>query len=255
MEKVIEMIYKSLIELKNDMNPDQFCRQEIAKWTQQHIMQTGNKIGRVLDIGLGDAQDLLLIRDSTQEARIEIYGIEFNKSRIRKAREKGIEVFPINIEKEPIPLSDDSLDVLIANHVIEHLKELFFFFSEVSRVLKPGGIGIIGCPNLGGWHNRLALLFGHQPPCMKLLGSHIRGITIPSFKEFIEFGGFFKIQKIKGRAFYFAPGFLSQSLASLLPGLAAATHFVILRTNKPGKFIEVLDMDIPGITDTPYFRG
>jgi len=34
-------------------------------------------------------------------------------------------------------------------------------------------------------------------------------------------------------------------------------HFVLflLLTDKPGLFIEALDSDIPGITDTPYYRG
>jgi hypothetical protein len=48
---------------------------------------------------------------------------------------------------------------------------------------------------------------------------------------------------------------LSRVLAEIVPGLCSAVHFVMVRTDKPGTFIDVLDMDIPGIQDTPYFRG
>jgi hypothetical protein len=71
----------------------------------------------------------------------------------------------------------------------------------------------------------------------------------------VERGGFFSVERVKGRAFYFAPGFLSASLANIFPGLGSAVHFVIRRTGKPGRFIEVLDSGIEGIGDTPYYRG
>ena len=246
------MFVALLVKLKNRMGADVFARSEIAQWARSHVEQSKHEPARILDIGLGGAEDLLSLRRETSRLNVELYGIECYEPRIARARELGIEVFEINVERERIPLPNASLDVLTANHVIEHLKELFFFFSEVSRVLRPGGICIIGCPNLGAWHNRLALLWGEQPPCIEILGSHVRGITIPGFKRFIEFGGYFAVTKVKGRAFYLAPGSLSQSLASLFPGLAAGVHFVMQRTEKPGTFIEVLGMGIPGIEDTPY---
>jgi SAM-dependent methyltransferase len=237
------------------MGADLFAREEIGAWVREHVERCGHQPGRVLDVGLGGAEDLMSLQRADSRVRLDVYGIECHPPRIAGARARGIKVFPINVERERIPLPDASLDVLMANHVIEHLKELFFFFSEVSRVLAPGGICIIGCPNLGSWHNRMALLCGQEPPCMRVLGSHVRGITIPGFRRFIEHGGFFKVERVKGRAFYLVPGSLSQTLASLFPGLAAGVHFVMSRTDKPGTFIEVLDMGIPGMEDTPYFRG
>lgn len=249
------MFVEQLVKLKNRMGGDVFARSEIAGWARSHVEQSKHEPARILDVGLGGAEDLLSLRRETSRLKVELYGIECHEPRIAKAREQGIEVFAINVERDRIPLPNATLDVLMANHVIEHLKELFFFFAEVSRVLRPGGICIIGCPNLGGWHNRLALLFGEEPPCMRILGSHVRGITIPGFKRFIECGGYFTVKEVKGRAFYLAAGSLSQSLARLFPGLASGVHFVMQRTDKPGTFIEVLDMGIPGMEDTPYVRA
>ena len=93
---------------------------------------------------------------------------------------------------------------MIANHVIEHLKELFWLFGNLSRVLKVGGIAIIGCPNLASWHNRAALLLGQQPPSAKMLGPHVRGITLLGFKSFIEYGGYFEVVRRKGSNFTFS---------------------------------------------------
>jgi SAM-dependent methyltransferase len=249
------MLMQAVVRFKNRLGPDVFARREIASWARQHIEKSRHSPVRILDVGLGGAEDLLSLREQTRDLQVELYGVECLDWRIARAREQGIRVFAIDIERERIPLEDASLDVLMANHVVEHLKELFFFFSEVSRVLRPGGICIIGCPNLGSWHNRLALLFGQEPPCARVLGSHVRGITIPGFRRFIEHGGFFRLERVKGRAFYLAPGVLSQGLATLFPGLGSAVHFVMSRTDRPGTFIEVLDMGIPGIEDTPYFRG
>lgn len=153
-------------------------------------------------------------------------------------------------------MADEFFDVVLANHVIEHTKELFWIFAEISRVLVKGGIAIIGCPNLGSWHNRVALLFGHQPPGMKTLGPHIRGITRRAFKQFIECGGYFTLEAYKGSNFYPLPGGnVNRMFAATFPTLCASHHFLIRRTSKPGTFIQVLDSGIPGINDTPYFRG
>ena len=42
-----------------------------------------------------------------------------------------------------IPYEDDSFDVIIANHVIEHISDERKALSEVRRVLKPGGFAIL----------------------------------------------------------------------------------------------------------------
>ena len=248
-------ILDRLADVKNSLRPDVFARSEIAGWVGRHLRESGSSRPRVLDIGLGGAEDLAELGSAAGSMMIDVLGIECNPERIAAACAQGIEVHAIDIESERIPVPDASLDVVTANHVVEHLKEVFFFFSEVSRVLKPGGIAIVGFPNLGAWHNRLALLFGAEPPCMRMLGSHVRGITIPGFRRFIEFGGFFTVERVQGRAFYLLPRRLGAIAGSAAPGLAAAVHFVLRRTNRSGTFIEVLDMGIAGVEDTPYRRS
>ena len=47
---------------------------------------------------------------------------------------------------ERIPLADNSVDVLIANHVLEHVYRLDQCLREIQRVIRPGGIAILQTP-------------------------------------------------------------------------------------------------------------
>ncbi len=49
--------------------------------------------------------------------------------------------------RNPLPFRDESVDVFYSHHVIEHLPDLAFHFSELFRCLKPGGIFRVGGPN------------------------------------------------------------------------------------------------------------
>lgn len=50
-----------------------------------------------------------------------------------------------------IPFDDDSFDVLMANHLMEHVDDDYKVLSEFYRVLKPGGWGILQVPI--DWNN------------------------------------------------------------------------------------------------------
>ena len=244
---------RSLARLKDHTNDLNFATDRVARWATGHL-RTVPAPHRVLDIGLGSARDLLAVKEAFCQD-IELHGIESQPHWIKQANERGIQTSDIDIERQKIPADDEFFDVVIANHVIEHTKELFWIFNEISRVLKKGGIAIIGCPNLGSWHNRVALLLGMQPPCMKILGPHSRGITRPGFAEFIERGEYFELLQSVGSNLYPFPHRLNEALSNVVPGLCASMHFLLRRTEQRGSFLEVLDSGVPGIQDTPYFRG
>jgi SAM-dependent methyltransferase len=51
----------------------------------------------------------------------------------------------------PLPFADDTFAIVFAEHMIEHLRidKVGFFLGEVRRVLKPGGLFRVSCPDLG----------------------------------------------------------------------------------------------------------
>src|ERR1700722_11986938 len=139
-------MYQLLQRLKDRTNNLNFATDRIVDWSAQHLDATPAP-HRVLDIGLGSARDLLAVQRRC--GSVEMYGIEGQPRWVEQAQALGIQTQAVDIERESLPWPDGNFDVIIANHVIEHIKELFWLFGEISRVLKVGGIAIIGCPNLG----------------------------------------------------------------------------------------------------------
>ena len=233
-----------------------FATDWIAGWAHRQASTVTQRPARVLDVGMGTGRDLLAIRQRCDGFALKLYGVEGQERYAELAHASGIQTFATDLERIRLPVADGFFDVIVANHVIEHLKELPWFFSEIGRVLTTGGLAIVGCPNLASWHNRLALLFGRQPPGIKVLGPHVRGFTRSGFRRFIETGGYFEVAAVRGSNFYPVPlRWINRALATTLPNLCASMHFAIRRTAKQGSFIELLDAGIPGMADTPYFHG
>lgn len=53
-------------------------------------------------------------------------------------------ILPLNVEA--IPYDDNSFDIVIANHILEHVSDVDTALSEINRVLKPEGIAILQTP-------------------------------------------------------------------------------------------------------------
>lgn len=248
------MLYNLLVRLKRDTVPLNFGREIISNWCSERAPKAPTV--RILDIGMGPGTDLLNIQKSlsklSHNPNISLYGLDSYLPSIEKAKDLGIECKPCNIESESFPYPDQFFDFVVANQVIEHTKDIFWIYSEVSRILKPDGYIITGVPNLASFHNRVALLFGRQPTSSEILGPHVRSITAPSFVQFIETDGFFKNIDIKGSNFYPFPKFIAKILAKILPQWSVSIFMLSQRTEKPGLFKEVLKTRF---FETNYFIG
>lgn len=67
----------------------------------------------------------------------------------------------VQVDGEDLPFADQSFDVVVSNHVIEHMANADKHLSEMGRVLKDGGIAYLATPNrLWPWeaHNKIFLL-------------------------------------------------------------------------------------------------
>ncbi|WP_230740647.1 class I SAM-dependent methyltransferase [Methanooceanicella nereidis] len=229
-----------------------YGRDIIAGWCNEHAgRQDGMKL-KVLDIGCGYGADLQNVKSSIADKDLELYGIDYDEQKAEALRHNGINVRVLDIEKDALPFEDGFFDIIIANQVIEHTKEVFWIFSEVSRTLKKGGILIIGVPNLASLHNRVLLLLGEQPTSIETMGPHVRGYTVPSLKRFIETDGYFRVSKVRGSNFYPFPPPVSSVLSKIFPRFAASSFLLVERLGKSGKFISVFDARE---FETPYYKG
>jgi len=207
----------------------------------------------VVDLGAGTGVDLGLAKEVQPSA--EIHGIEVNAPYVKNLQEKGWKIHSINIEKDKFPFENESLDVVMANQIIEHVKEIFWIFDQVSRVLKVGGHLILGVPNLASLHNRLLLLLGCQPTAIHVGSAHVRGYTKSGLVRFFDEVSphLYKLKSFKGANFYPFPPILAKPLAAVFPSLAWGCF--LLLEKKAAYRGEFLEYAAPGKLETNYFVG
>jgi arsenite methyltransferase len=97
----------------------------------------------VLDLGCGAGTDLLIAAQMVGPGGRAI-GIDMTPSMVERARLSATEMGLANVEVhdgliEQLPLADESVDVVISNGVIDLVPDKDAVFSEIRRVLKPGG--------------------------------------------------------------------------------------------------------------------
>ncbi|MDP7243870.1 MAG: class I SAM-dependent methyltransferase [Flavobacteriales bacterium] len=186
-----------------------------------------------------------------------LYGIEINKQKAKEASKKGIEVKTSDLNQK-LPFKDNFFDVVIANHVIEHLIDVRLFVSEIHRVQKKNGYILLGTPNLASWHNIFALLLGLQPfsgPTIKpdyesdvglikdmnkqrldkkFSGNksrnldHIKVMTTKALISLLnDFN--FNVEKIKGFGYYPFPPIIAKHLSDIDP---YHSHYIIVQAKK-----------------------
>ncbi|GEP98520.1 arsenite methyltransferase [Chitinophaga cymbidii] len=108
--------------------------------TQFAKIQPGNV---VIDLGSGAGNDAFIARAETGETG-KVIGIDFTDAMISKAR-RNAEVRGFhNVEFrqgdiEQMPVSDNVADVIVSNCVLNLVPNKNGVFSEIFRVLKPGG--------------------------------------------------------------------------------------------------------------------
>jgi SAM-dependent methyltransferase len=97
----------------------------------------------VLDLGCGAGTDSLVAAQMVGEQG-HVTGIDMTPPMLAKARAAAAELNATNVEfveseAERLPFPDESFDVVISNGVIDLIPDKDAVFSELSRVLKPGG--------------------------------------------------------------------------------------------------------------------
>jgi 2-polyprenyl-3-methyl-5-hydroxy-6-metoxy-1,4-benzoquinol methylase len=177
---------------------------------------------KYVDIGCGDGSYTLIISKKLQCR--DVYGVDIDEDRILLASKRGIITIKADLSKERLPLAENSIDIVTALEVIEHLVNPDNMLQETYKILKPGGYLIITTPNLASYINRIRLLFGFQPTysevsayfdvskiCSKgtkLIGmpkpaGHLRLFTLRTLKCLLEIYGF-EIVKMKASTSTFA---------------------------------------------------
>ena len=97
----------------------------------------------VIDLGSGAGNDCFVARAETGETG-RVIGVDFSPAMIGKATENARSRGFSNVEFiqgdiESIPVADNTADVVVSNCVLNLVPNKTAVFSEIHRVLKPGG--------------------------------------------------------------------------------------------------------------------
>jgi len=96
-----------------------------------------------LDIGSGRGNDCIRLAEKVGETG-RVYGLDISDGMLQKARDnvanKGITTIEfLKSPLEKIPLPENSVDVVISNCTLNHATDKKAVWTEIFRVLKPGG--------------------------------------------------------------------------------------------------------------------
>jgi len=112
-----------------------------------------DSVPSILDIGCATGALLAALRDKGWR----VTGVEISPSAIYAKNERKLDVRNIPLEENIFP--DNSFDVILASHLIEHLNEPKTFLEETYRILKNNGSIFITTPDISGFQS---LLFGSR---------------------------------------------------------------------------------------------
>jgi arsenite methyltransferase len=121
-------------------NPDADLGLGCGLPTQFAQIQAGDT---VLDLGSGAGNDAFVARAETG-ATGKVIGVDFTPTMIRRARENAEKLNFHNVEFrqgdiEDLPVTDQSVDVVVSNCVLNLVPDKPKVFGEIMRVLRPGG--------------------------------------------------------------------------------------------------------------------
>ncbi len=119
--------------------------------------------GNILDVGCSDGA--LLIAVGLRHAGLGLYGIESHEDCLKSASSRqNLKIYSGFFESVNLPI--DFYDIVIMNHVLEHLYAPGVALNRVLQTLKPGGFFVGELPNIDSWDFKLFGRFwggGHAP--------------------------------------------------------------------------------------------
>lgn len=204
----------------------------------------------LLDVGCWDGESSRRCAEALGAARI--LGVEVYEGPAAAAERRGLEVARIDLETELLPWPDASVDVVVCNQVLEHLKNVWLPMAEMHRVLRPGGHAVLSVPNLAGLHNRVLLALGRQPTSIFVFGPHVRGFAFREFCDFVGRGGAYEIERRLSAGFYPVPSPWSGLLSTLWPGAGHTTIVLARKTAAQAVWLDFLSGQIEAGVQTFY---
>lgn len=112
-----------------------------------HDIKSGN--GRLLEIGCGDGSRLIAL----QSIGWVVEGQEVDPKAVQNCLAKGLHVHEEPLDS--ISLQENTFDVILLSHVLEHIHRPKEFLDKCRALLKPGGRLVISTPNVNSLGHKI----------------------------------------------------------------------------------------------------
>ena len=166
-----------------------------------HPLQMGRRL-QVLDAGCGDGINLVgLARIAEANGwSADLVGVDYNPLRTGRAGQRGPGAHIVEASLHQLPWRGGVFDVVLCNHVLEHVPDLDAVLSELHRVLGVRGLFIAGVPNEGCLMGRL-----RNRVLQRSIGrttDHVHFFTAATFAAVIARAGFINV-RVERETFFF----------------------------------------------------
>ncbi len=201
----------------------------------------GPKQGRVLEVGCGLGHLLGWLAD-----RYQVTGVDVNTWALDQSRQNVPQGTFMEMTAEDLSaFEDNSFQIVITKHVVEHLPDPEKGIAEMSRVLAPGGLLVFATPNLDSQMRKIKKQnwIGYRdpthislkPPAEWLV--YLRAHGLQPLRVFSD--GFWDppyfpgIPRIVQRLFFGAPGGLQAILGWIIIPVRMGESLIILAKKQP----------------------
>lgn len=135
---------------------------------------------RVLDAGCGDG---VLLDRLASIPDIDLFAVDYNPLRVQRARSRAPRATVAEGDLTALQFPDESFDVILLNHVLEHVPEDSLAIKELARVLRPEGWLLLGVPNEGCLLARLRNKVFQ--PSIRRTTDHVHFYTEPTIRSLV----------------------------------------------------------------------
>jgi SAM-dependent methyltransferase len=235
----------------------------VSELCTQVLVEVGEEIERLLHGISGERGDPTLLDVGCWDGELSercgaalgagrMLGVEVYEGPAAEAEAKGLEVARVDLETGRLPWEDESVDVVVCNQVLEHLKNVWLPMTEMHRVLRPGGHAVLSVPNLASLHNRVLLALGRQPTSIRVFGPHVRGYAFGEFCDLVGRGGAYEVEQRLTAGFYPLPARFSRPFSRLWPSAGHTTIVLARKTGARPPWLDYIEGEVEGGMQTFY---